>query len=362
MDIAVEQDASAAPSPAQPEPQQQPAAVPDIPRDPAAYKKWRETGEIKEPKPKGAESAPAKESAKGEEPEDKVAPAPEAGTETQEKPKPQRSDAATRLNELLADIKRAGLSPAELKTFRREAQQQQAKPPETTAQPPAQQPELKKPKLDDFKTWEEFETARDEYHQQRTDRAIAKAIENDRMQQAERAAREASAVKLNEAKQRYGPEAEDTILGANERIFADQAIHPAVKGLINDSPVIADLLYTMGSTPEELDEFVALAKSNPSQAIRKVVLLESLVTDELRKAAPAPANGNGGNPPPRDESGHFVKTTPAKPAKEAPPPATEVSGKSSPPKDAALAAFERGDTRAYMREMNRRDVAAKKGL
>lgn len=366
MDIAVEQDASAAPSPAQPEPQQQQPepAIPDSRKDPAAYQHWRQTGEIKqakESKPtKDAEPAPAKQSpADAEQAEGKSA-ASEAEHKTQEKPKPQRSEAATRLEELLADIKRAGLTPAELKTFKREAAAQ-AKQSETTAQPPAQQPEpLKKPKLADFQSWEEFEAARDKYDEQRTTQAIQRAIQEDRAQQAQRAAAEQAAAKLAEAKQRYGAEAEPAILATNQRIFNDQSIHPAVKGLINDSPVIADLLYVMGSKPEDFDEFVKLAQTNPGQAIRKVVLLESLVTDELKKQQTATATNGNANGQARDESGQFVKAAPpAKPVKEAPPPATEVSGKSSPPKDALEAAFDRDDFRAFRNEANRQDRARK---
>src|SRR5215831_17525740 len=127
------------------------------PKDPEAYSKWRLTGDVpQKKKPPGKESAPSgdrssnadRQSAKedsdeGEEPdeeesEEKPAPAPEAGKKKQEQQQHYRKGSAQdRLDGLLADLRRAGLTPAELKTFRREAQQQQqAQPlPQTSVNP-----------------------------------------------------------------------------------------------------------------------------------------------------------------------------------------------------------------------------------
>src|SRR6187455_476367 len=99
-------DSSPQPAVAEPTP-----TTPEIPTGGADYLEWRKTGKLP-----SAESAPAKESA-GDKP-DKSAPAPEAGRPQQER-KP-RSNAESRLEEILTDLRTAGLSPSELKTFKRE--------------------------------------------------------------------------------------------------------------------------------------------------------------------------------------------------------------------------------------------------
>lgn len=98
----------------------------EVPRDGAAYAEWRQTGKLPEAKPtqpKGESAPPKESSAEGEEPKGKSAPASETGNKDQEKQKPPRDNAATRLNELLDDLRKAGLTPAELKTFKREVKE-----------------------------------------------------------------------------------------------------------------------------------------------------------------------------------------------------------------------------------------------
>jgi hypothetical protein len=97
----------------------------EVPRDGAAYAEWRQTGKLPEAKPaqpKGESAPPKESSAEGQVPKGKSAPVSETGKQDQEKQKP-RDNAATRLNELLEDLRKAGLTPAELKTYKREAQQ-----------------------------------------------------------------------------------------------------------------------------------------------------------------------------------------------------------------------------------------------
>jgi hypothetical protein len=138
------------------------------------------------------------------------------------------------------------------------------------------------------------------------------------------------------------------IRGAATSLFGDQSIHPAVRDIVNGSPVIEHLLYVMGSDQDELEQFRQTARSNPGEALRRIVVLEQFVKDELHKQS----NGASG----RDESGRF---TPAK--KELPPPAREVSGRASLPPNEADAAFNRGDVRSYMNAKNREQIAARKG-
>jgi hypothetical protein len=292
-----------------------------------------------------AESAPAKESSDGDKPE-KTAPAPEAGKPQQEK-KP-RSNAESRLEEILSDLRTAGLSPSELKSFKREVRQEQAKAaPEPPVKPPA--PAVKK--LEDYDSIEA-------YLEDLADQKANQRLEAYRAEERQKAEQKVISDKLAEAKTRYGDDAESRIRSTAKSVFNDEQIPMAVKALANDSPVLVDLMYVMGSDPNELDEFVSLAKSNPGAAIRKLVLVEKLVQEELAKGGTPKASGNG-DAPERDESGKFL---PAKKVTSAPPPPRETSGRSSPPPDAVKRAIDDGDFLSYRAEQNRRDIAKRKGL
>ena len=71
---------------------------------------------IVKPKEAPAPSKEVKEPSASE--SDETAAAPEAAPKQEQR----RDNAASRLQELLADLKKAGLSPAELKTFKRQAE------------------------------------------------------------------------------------------------------------------------------------------------------------------------------------------------------------------------------------------------
>ena len=357
-------------APAPPPAESSPApSIPSIPRDDAGYAAWRQTGEIPDPKsPKPSKSedsatsgkqpspevSATSESAEGAEPEGKTAPGPEPGVRQEQR----RNGAPERLEEILSDLKRAGLSPSELKTFRREAQARTAEP-ETTAQPPPPEPPkpLKKPVLDDYTSWDEYNAATDEFHELKTREILQEEIRKLNEHHMRAQAQQTANQKLEEAAKRYGENAKDTIQSTATAIFHDPGVHAVFKETVGSSTVIADLLYVMGSR-NELQELLGLAKSDPLQAVRKVVLLEQLVQDELRKGS----SDNGQETPERDETGKFVsQRPPAKRTTEAPPPTREVSGRASPPPDDQDAAFARNDVRAYFQAANRRDIAQRRG-
>lgn len=336
----------------------------EVPRDPAAYNQWRKTGEIPESKPKREAPAPSKK-------ESSAAPEKEAGTsaaseaETQQERKP-RSDAASRLDEILADLRRAGFTPAELKTYKREVQQQQqAKPEQTAKLPEAQQPDPgapKKPKADDFKTWEEYEAAKDKYTEEIAEYKSQKAIENYRISQQQEAAAARAKERFADAEKRYGPEAGSVIHESAKAISSDNRIPDAVKAMVDVSPAGFDLIYALGSKPSEFEEFLDLARRDPAAAIRKTVLIESLVLQELAKG-----KGEDAEQPKRDETGRF--SPPAKKVTEAPPPPREASGRSAPPGDEAdsilRATGSNGITGQDFKRLqaieNRKDMARRKG-
>ncbi len=336
-----------------------PAATVEVPRDPQAYAEWRNTGKLPEPpKPKTEESASSKKSSdakpgKGEAEgtgESRQATDSETGKKQEHKP----SGAEKRLNEILEDLRRAGLSPAELKTFKREAQKaaEQPNPTEKTEKPAGTEPP-KKPKLDDFDDYDAYETAKDKYYEDLADYKAQQRLETFRTEQQQEAQQREFHGKLSDATKRYGDDAVSTINTTAKAIFGDAKIPAAIKAIVDQSPVLVDLLYVMGSKGEDFTEFLELARTNPGAAIRKAVLLERLVTDELAKGSDSGAG--------RDDSGKFTKQAPEKKVTEAPPPPKEVSGRGSQPTDEVETAAKTGDFAAFRAAGNRRDIARRKG-
>lgn len=352
-----------------------------IPTDPQEYADWRMTGKVQPAKSKAA-STPAKETPASDD-SDGTAPASEPGSRTQERP---RNNADTRLQEVLADLKRAGLTPAELKTFKRAAQaaapvsDQDVKPASSAAPPEAakpavdpaapQKPDLKKLRADWKGTWEDLESAidaaRDKYAEDMAEYRAQKAVREDRQRQAAQTLEAQYVEKIEAANTRYGDTAATVIQDTSKAIFEpDSGVPNVLRGVIFESPVIVDLLYTIGSKPEDLQSFLNEAKTSPGKALRRLVVTEGLVIAELAKpgsaktppaAAGAPAEGDA---PGRDDtSGRF---TPARKASQAPAPPHEVSGHAGPPADAVDSAFTANDFSRFRDAANRRDLARAKG-
>lgn len=355
----------------------------EIPSDPKANLEWRKTGELpastKEGTPKEA-STPSKENASAAHRKDDTAePAAASATATQQEKTKQQSSAATRLNEILADLRKAGLSPDELKTFKREAQQAASADapakaaPEKTANPQELVAPVK-PKMSDknpdgtdkYKSWEELDEAKDAYHDAMATYRAKLAVQEDRQARAAEAQQQTLAQKVTEAKARYGDQTEATIGTATRAIIAkDSGVPEAVQDLIGGSPVLVDVMYALGSDAAELAAFVDLAKTDPAAAIRKFVLLEHLTTEELTKSSKADKGAAAGEPgaAERGEDGKFVsqKTTPAKQKPAAPPPPEELSTRGSAPPDPIDAAVRNNDFRAFKDAEDRKELARRRG-
>lgn len=319
------------------------------------YADWRINGTV--PKPKAA-SAPAKETpAEGEKPEAKVAPGSESGKEKQER----RSNADTRLNELLDDLREAGLTPKALKSFRSDYQRTQAAPEKPATEKTANPADPKapvKPKASDFegKPWSDYEAAKDKYFEDLADYRAGKAVESDRERQRQEAQTKELEGRVTDAEKRYGTETRQTIQKTANTIFTDAKVPPAVKAMVNDSPVMVDLLYVMGSKPADLEDFMDSARSNGSAAIRKLVLLEQLVIQELAKG-----NVSRETESERGDDGQFKGKAPEPKTTAAPPPPKEVSGRGSQPPDEVTGAVKNNDFRTFKNAQNRRDVNRRKG-
>jgi hypothetical protein len=180
-------------------------------------------------------------------------------------------------------------------------------------------------------------------------------LEDRQARAAEQSQRE-MAGKLAEAKQRYGADAESAIREAANGVFNGEGVAPIVKGLLNDSKVLVDVMYVLGSKPEELQSFIELSKSNPGEAIRKVVVLEQLVEQELSKGKGKP---DSEETPERGEDGKFKPATPKKVT--APPPPDELNTRGSAAPDPIEAAVKNDNFAAFKAEEDRRDLARRRG-
>ncbi len=320
----------------------------------AEYAAWRTTGKIT---PKPAAPAAAKESSeatsKGE-----AESAAESDTATHQEP---GKGAEKRIKQLLAEKKElerklAEGKPPEGKTETKPVESSTAK----TQEQPKPENKLeapKKPKLDDFKTYDEYEAAKDEYFDKLADYKSQKALQDYRQQQATEAANKEFQSKFSDVVKRY-PDAKEVIMPAADAIFKDQGIPLTLRTVIDGSKVFLDLLYVLGSDKAELDSFISLAKSDPQEAIRKVVLTESLVKEQLKGTETAAERGADGKFKSAAES---VGTAPEKKETKAPPPPHEVGARGTTPPDAADSAVKANNFRAFREAQNRKDAAKRQG-
>ena len=123
-----------------------------------------------------------------------------------------------------------------------------------------------------------------------------------------------------------------------------------VFAVINDSPVLADLLYTIGGTEASKNDFLDACRTNPGKALRVALLMEQEIVRELAKGKTVATKGTEGN----------QRTEPATTQVRAPKPPTEVGGRGTPGEDVLLSAAKAGDFRAFSAEQNRRALASRR--
>ena len=186
------------------------------------------------------------------------------------------------------------------------------------------------------------------------DYKAAKKFSEFQLEQARNAAFQKVQQKLDEAQAKYAddPSAVETIRATSRTLVSDPQIPLAVKSIIDQSDVWPDIVYTLGSKSEELQSFIKLAKENPGAAIRKAVLIEHLITQELSKGSKSPK----ADETPRDESGKFQKS-PEKEESDAPRPPREVSGRASTPPDEVNSAVKNNDFRKFRDSQNAKDLS-----
>jgi hypothetical protein len=349
--------AAAEPSPAAPA---APQEVSSLSGD--AYQQWRMTGKLPENKPTTEEPAtsdeqdqqdpsdPAAEEAAGE-----SAPASEAGKQGQAAAKP-RSNAQTRIQELLAENKRL-----KAEADARKAPETAKAAPSPAAQAPAKLEAPKKPVQAEFekqgKSWEDFEAAQEKYLEDLASYRAELAVENYKAQQREEEGRKHWQGEMAKAKERYA-DVEQVIQPAGMQLMNDQQVPVELKAMLGNSPLLIDVLYTLGTDQKALDDFISTAKSDVYAAMRKLAALEFAIGEELK----TPAQGKDKQAAPeRDASGKFI-TAPAteKKVTGAPRVPPDIGGHGTAPADEVAAAAEKGFSE-YQRTANARDLARAKG-
>ncbi len=299
---------------------------------------FRKTGNLPELPKKTEEAAPSSES-KPVEGEAKPAGESETPEKQQELPKPKpKQTAEERIAQLEATIEKIRKGS--------EHKKPQAETPAPAKPEPIQQPPTRtKPTAEDkdrdgkpkYETYEDFVEDLTDW------KAEQREAKNQR-EQREQAQANATNAKVEEAKALYSNFAE--VVGpAVDAIVNDATVSPVVKQMLNDSEVFPDLIFTIGSSKEELANFLKMAKDNPGKAIRYIALTESLINDELEGKNTAKPVG---------------EETPAKPKTQAPRPPSEAGGRAAAPPDALEAAAKANDFRNFKAEATRRQLAKMK--
>lgn len=299
------------------------------------YTEWRKSGTIPEAK---TVEPPATDTPKAE---TAVDPDPAPGTKQESRRKP---DAEARIAELTA------------KTRQLEKDLEDArKPKEAKADPPpARQPEVNaKPKPEDKNAdgtpkYKEYEDYIDALADWKVDQKIA----SKEREQAQQQFKESINKKLDEARTRYSDWDEKAFPMVAE--ITKDGFPQSVRDIIDDSPVLADLLYTIGGDDNTKADFLRMARENPSKALRVALLMEQEIVKEL---------GNGKESTDRNDKGQFTKPeveTPVKRGPEsAPNPPIEIGNRGGIPKESDAA--EVGDFAAFRRQRNAEDLRRQKG-
>ncbi len=308
---------------------------------------WDEDGEpiVTEKAPKAEEAeAAAADTSKETKAEDAARSAANKKQESHRKP-----DAEARIKELAARTKQLekDLEEARKPKETKAAESSTAKAAEEkpgTIQPTRTKPTLAdkgpdgKPKYASYEEWQE----------DLTDWKVEQRFAAQQREQQMAAQQQTLGKHLEEARGRY--EDFDSVT----KPFLSDLLKPDVSrevfAVMNDSPVLADLLYTIGGTEASKADFLEAARTNPGKALRVALLVEQEIVKELAKGKGAEnksARGEG-------------ETTPAATKPRAPKPPSEVGGRGASGEDALISAAKSGDFRSFDAEQTRRAMALRR--
>jgi hypothetical protein len=319
----------------------------------AEYAEWRTSGALPE-KAKPAET-PAADAPKVATTEAKPAPGTEPGQSKQEARR--KPGAEARIGELTAELKRLKQQLDEV-----------SRPKETKAAPSPAQPANYSEWRKAFKptewtnkyvaenptaTWEDTQAAMADFMADR--REEFRGLEQQISEQ-----RQTVGKKIIEARERY--QDFDSVAGPVVAEMLKPDIPREIFSVLNDSPVLADLLYVIGGTAASKNEFLDACRSNPSKALRVALLMEQDIVTELGRSKIST----------RDTKGQFKPALVEPPAKKgpeaAPAPPIEIGHRGNGSVDEtakALSAIERGDDsafRTWKQAEDRKALAKRRGV
>ncbi len=283
-------------------------------------------------------------------------------------PTQRKKDAAARLQEVLAERRKDRelirqlteklTGTPSVAPHSQAAAEPEAKPA-TTAKP--------KPKSDDvdaqgkpmFKTWAEYEDARDEYNRGELMRLVDerqnKVQQTQGIAEAEKIVNQVWGSRVQEARKQHADY--DTVVtaavNAKDEYGRDLFFLPkgsAPDSFLLDSDLGSEVLYYLGQHIDETKHIFERNAAgefllNPIRQVRELAKIENMI-EQSRAAITAP------KPP--------VSTRPpARPITQAPPPPHQVSGKGPTP-DRLETAVKEGDFVTFQREENARILAQRK--
>jgi hypothetical protein len=294
----------------------------------------------KQDKPAEADSAAA-DASKETKPEDAADSAAKKTQETRRKP-----DAEARIKELAARAKQLekdleeARKPKETKADSSTAKLAEEKPGTAPATRP--KPTLGDKGTDGKPKYDSYEA----FNEDLVDWRVEQRFAAQQREQQEGQQRQSLAKHLEEARGRY------TDFDSVTKPLIQEMLKPEIArevfAVINDSPVLADLLYTIGGTEASKADFLDACRTNPGKALRVALLMEQEIVKELGKGKAAGKKAGEGE----------VEPAPVKP--RAPKPPTEVGGRGAPGEDALISAAKTGDFRSFEAEQTRRAIASRR--
>jgi hypothetical protein len=312
------------------------------------YDGWDEEGtpvvskKAETPKPEKAEAAAA-DTSKETKSEDAADSAAKNKQETHRKP-----GAEARIRELTARAKQLEMELEEARKLKetkadsspaRKTEAKPVDPPPTRPKPTHADKDAEgKPK---YGSYEDF--VEDLADWKAEQRLAAQAREQQVTQQ-----RQALGKQLEEARGRYTDF--DSVTNPLIQEMSKPGISREVLAVINDSPVLADLLYTIGGTEASKADFLEACRTNPGKALRVALLVEQEVVKELGTAKAATKKAGDGE----------AEATPAALKPRAPKPPAEVGGRGAPGEDVLISAAKSGDFRSFEAEQTRRALASRR--
>lgn len=201
-----------------------------------------------------------------------------------------------------------------------------------------------RPKVDDFKTYDEYVEALSDWKTRQTLQSERAAEAKKASESEHRKVIESHLERLEEARGKY--EDFDEVVGRNLPLGGNEATAQASQLFLLETENAPDVMYAIASDPELASQLAEI--TNPRKAIAFITRLSDKLaasqeeTTEKESAKPA------------------VAPLVRKKVTNAPPPPVHVGGRTATTEDEAQAALKRGDFATYKRVMNARDIARSK--